>query len=256
MEVSKERFQSMMTQLTSEKTTETSGENWRLTEEIAKKGVSTVYTVVDSKGHHRRKTTNTGGRNRGPERPEVIRDKDKRTHEWHATMRDFPNDKWLRNRENMGDDKEVYTIHGNNGCELWFKLFEEISKMGRIWRLNEQRAHLKITRNEDEYFQLARRFGRYKRMRIDALQALREKRTNEGMQDKFIEWQEAHAQVNKWNTESGYTSEEEERKYRGKKGAAAERKGQNKANGKGMTGKKGKNKRDAMAENRKGRRSY
>ena len=109
--------------------------------------------------------------------------------------------------------------------------------------MNGRRAFLRITRNEEEYNQLARRFGRYKKLRLEALQALKGKRAEDGKQGEFIGWQEIHAQVNKWKDDTGYTSEEEEKKYREKKGAAAERKGQNKANGKGKTKMNGKNER-------------
>ena len=91
MEVSKERFQVMKAKLTNEKTTEMISENWRLTEEIAKKAFL-LYTVVDLKKQYRGPTTNTGGRNRGSQRQEVVRNKDKRTPAGHATMRNSPHD--------------------------------------------------------------------------------------------------------------------------------------------------------------------
>ena len=93
-------------------------------------------------------------------------------------------------------------------------------------------------------------------MRTDTLQRIREERTNDGQQGKFIAWREVHTRIAKWKEETGYSSDEEERKYREKKGAAADRKGQHKANGKGKAGKKGKGKDGAIADASNERRSY
>ena len=70
--------------------------------------------------------------------------------------------------------------------------------------------HLEIARNEEEYRQLSRRFGRYKRMRGEALTTLKEEKAREGQAGKFITRGESHEQVPNWRRGAGYTSEEEE----------------------------------------------
>ena len=66
-------------------------------------------------------------------------------------------------------DKMIFIIHGGPGCAIWFRGFAYLSKTGRIWEMNEEGRQLKITRNEEDYHTLARRFGRYKRARTEAL---------------------------------------------------------------------------------------
>ena len=36
------------------------------------------------------------------------------------------------------DDKMVFAIRGNPGCEIWFRRLADLSKTGRIWELNEE----------------------------------------------------------------------------------------------------------------------
>ena len=67
------------------------------------------------------------------------------------------------------EDKLLFIIHGNPGCEIWFRRFIDLSKTGRIWELNEEGAELRVTRSEEDYHLLARRFGRYRRARAEAL---------------------------------------------------------------------------------------
>ena len=61
------------------------------------------------------------------------------------------------------EDKMVFTIHGNPGSEIWFRRLVELSETGRIWELNEEGKHLRVTRNEEDYHLLARRFSRHKK---------------------------------------------------------------------------------------------
>ena len=58
------------------------------------------------------------------------------------------------------DDKATYAIRGNAGCETWLRMFGELSKTGTIWEINDENRHLRVARREEEYRQLARRFGR------------------------------------------------------------------------------------------------
>ena len=51
-------------------------------------------------------------------------------------------------------------------------VYRSIQNRG-IWELNEEGRHLKLTRDEDDYRQLARRFGRYNKARADALGEIR-----------------------------------------------------------------------------------
>ena len=173
-------------------------------------------------------------------------------------MRNQAHDQGYTIGRSWESDKEVYAIHGNNGCEMWFKRFEEISKTGKIRGLNTPGKYLKITRSEEEYHQLSRRFGRYKRLRTDTLTKMRDgqRERESAQQGKFIEWREVHAKIQQWKGGTGYTSEEEGRKYRERKGDAADRKGRQKANGKGKSSKKGKGKNNAGTETPETRRSY
>ena len=41
------------------------------------------------------------------------------------------------------DDKMIFIIHGNPGCDIWFRRFVDLSKTGRIWELNEEGEQVK-----------------------------------------------------------------------------------------------------------------
>ena len=92
-------------------------------------------------------------------------------------------------------DKMTFAIHGNPGCDIWFRQFVDLSKTGRVWELNEEGRHLKGARIEEDYRQLARRFGRYKRARADALGEIRYEQTTENAPDKFIGWKQVQKRV-------------------------------------------------------------
>ena len=53
-------------------------------------------------------------------------------------------------------NKLLFVLHGNQGCEIWFRRFVDLSKSGRIWGLNEEGKELRVTRSDDDYHQLAR----------------------------------------------------------------------------------------------------
>ena len=89
-------------------------------------------------------------------------------------------------------ERAIYILRGNQGFGIWFGRFIELSKTGWIWELNEEHRHLKVIKNEDEYHQLARRFGRYKRARALAINELR---STQKQGDGFIGWQEVHDKV-------------------------------------------------------------
>ena len=75
--------------------------------------------------------------------------------------------------KNWFGDKMTFVIHWNTGCEIWFRRFTDLSRTGKIWELNEEGELLKVTRSEEDYHQLARRFGRYKKERAYALGGIR-----------------------------------------------------------------------------------
>ena len=89
----------------------------------------------------------------------------------------------------------AFAIHGNPGCEIWFRSFVELSKTGGIWELNEEGKQLKITHNEEDYHLLARRFSRYKRARTTALSEIRIGRNGRQEPDRFIEWRVVRKRV-------------------------------------------------------------
>ena len=62
-----------------------------------------------------------------------------------------------------------YIAHGNQGCEIWFRRFVDISRTGEMWALNEEGRHIGIMTQEEGFRQLTRTFGRYKKIRIEAL---------------------------------------------------------------------------------------
>ena len=116
------------------------------------------------------------------------------------------------------EGRTTYMANGNPGCEVWFRRLVDISRLGKTCELNEEEHHLGIFKQEDDFHQLARRFGRYKRMRIASLSDIRETRAREKQADIYIGWKEAHDKVMKQREEIGYNSEEEEREYREREG--------------------------------------
>ena len=115
--------------------------------------------------------------------------------------------------ETKAEDKLIFTVHGNRGCEIWFKRLVELSRMGHIWELNEEGRELRITRSEVEYSRLTRRYGRYKRARTAAIVEIRGEITQNGEEERYIGWKEAHTRVQKRREETGYNSEVEENKH-------------------------------------------
>ena len=71
-------------------------------------------------------------------------------------------------QENRGryDGRASYTIHGNPGCEDWFRRLVDISRVGKMWGLNADDHHLMIVKQEEDCHQLMRRFGRYKNANV------------------------------------------------------------------------------------------
>ena len=127
----------------------------------------------------------------------------------------------------------TFATHGNPGCEIWFRRFADLSKTGRVWELNEEGRHLKVARNEEEYRQLARRFGRYKRAREDAIGEIGYEKTTGGAPDKFIGRKHVRKRVIEKREKEGYCSEGEDNRY-------TERKGSGGKKGQGKKGPKGK----------------
>ena len=93
-------------------------------------------------------------------------------------------------------------------------------------------------------------------MRSDTLKCIREERQSNSEQDSYIPWKEVHDRVNKMKEETGYKSEDEEQKYRDRKGSSIERKGLGKNNGKGKKRKHGKGRSGPYSETPSKRRSY
>lgn len=71
-------------------------------------------------------------------------------------------------------------IHGNQVGGIRPGRFEGLTRTGAICEMTEKGEFLNVTKNEDEYHQLARRYGRYKRLRTDALAGIREIRGQSG----------------------------------------------------------------------------
>ena len=142
------------------------------------------------------------------------------------------------------DDKMTFAIHGNPGCEIWFRRFIDLSRTGMVWELKGEGRHLKVARNGEEYHQLARRFGRYKRARADALGGIRYEQMMEKIPDTFIGWKQVRNRVIGKREKEGYISEDEEKRYTERKGAGG-KKGQGKkgSKGKAHTQKGGKPRR-------------
>ena len=125
----------------------------------------------------------------------------------------YPMISGYRETETRAEDKLIFTIHGNRGCEIWFKRLVELSRMGHIWELNEEGRELRIMRGETEYNRLTRRYGRYKRARATAIAEIRSELTQNGEEERYIGWKEAHIRVQMKRAETGYSSEMEENKH-------------------------------------------
>ena len=113
----------------------------------------------------------------------------------------------------------------------------------------------KSQKNEDEYFQLARRFGRYKRMRGASLKNIREERSQNKQQEDYVPWGEIHDRVNKMKDETGYKSEDEE-KNTGTERVCRRKNGLGNIVGKGKKGKHGKRHHIPEKDPPNQRRSY
>lgn len=117
----------------------------------------------------------------------------------------------------------TFAIHGNPGCGIWFRRFIDLSKTGRMWELNEEGRHLKVTRNDEDYHQLARRLGRYKKARTAALGVIRYEEMMENIPGLFIGRKEVHKRVLEIRGKEGYNSETEEKQYRERKGSGGKK---------------------------------
>lgn len=116
------------------------------------------------------------------------------------------------------DGQTSYAIHGNPGCEDLFRKLVDISIIGKIWELNSDDHHLRIVKQDEDFHQLTRRFGRYKKMRTEALKLIRDEREKENKTVEYVGWKTAHAKVIKMRESAGYDSEIEERHLRERKG--------------------------------------
>ena len=110
----------------------------------------------------------------------------------------------------------MYTIHGKAGERFGSEDSKKYRKMA-AHGASPHRGGLGIARNEEDYRQLSRRCGRYRRMRGVSLETLKEEKARVGRQWKFITWGEVREQVLEKRLGAGYTSEEQ-RKYREEKG--------------------------------------
>ena len=144
------------------------------------------------------------------------------------------------------EDKLLFIIHGNQGCEIWFRRFLELSKTGRIWELNEEGKELRITKSEEDYNLLTRRYGRYKKARAAALTEIRHELRQVGEQDRFVGWRDIHNRVCERREETGYSSEAEENKHaegnsgKGWKGGKKDGRNRQEQKGNGKKGQAGK----------------
>ena len=235
MESSRERFKATQDQSAQEKKGGTIRDDRGIMEDAAKKAFLLRIQSWGSRRSIAEHLRISAGEteDRGDRKSHILK-----TKEPHQDMRRceiYPTISGYTIGKRWDDAKAVYIIHGTSGCAIWFKRFGEISTTGRTWGLNEQGMPLEITRNEEEYRQLARRFGRYKRVRGEALETLKAEKAREGEPGQFITWGEVRERAPKWRSGNGYTSEEEEkRKHREKKGAESDRKG----SGKGESGKR------------------
>ena len=144
----------------------------------------------------------------------------------------------LRETKNWFGDKMTFAAHGNPGCEIWFIRFIDLSGTGGMWELNEEGRHLEVTRNEEDYHQLARRFGRYKSARTDALGEIRYEQMMEDIPDKFIGCQKVRKRVLRKREKEEYSSETEEKQCAERKGAGGKKGDDEKGpNGKAYTQK-------------------
>ena len=73
-------------------------------------------------------------------------------------------------------------------------------------------------KHEEDFHQLTRRFGRYKKVRIEALKTIRGERMRGNKPDEYAGWEDVREKVLQMRAASGYDSEEEEKKYRERKG--------------------------------------
>lgn len=116
------------------------------------------------------------------------------------------------------DGRTSYIIRGNPGCEDWCRRMVDISRIGKMWGLSEEQHHMGIMKHEEDFRQLTRRFGRYKKMRIVALKVIRGARVKERNPDEYVGWEEARAGVLQMRETAGYDSKVEESNFRERKG--------------------------------------
>ena len=81
-----------------------------------------------------------------------------------------------------------------------------------------RRGKLKVTRNEEDYHLLARRFGLYKKARAEALGGIRYEPVQDEAPDRSIGWKKVRKRVLEKRENAGYSSETEERQYSDRKG--------------------------------------
>ena len=67
--------------------------------------------------------------------------------------------------------------------------------------------------NEEDYLQLIRMVGRYKRMRADALKEISGAGNQPGAPDKFIAWIDIRGRVLSKRGENGYDAAEETKRH-------------------------------------------
>ena len=130
-----------------------------------------------------------------------------------------------RDIRNWLGEKATYAARGNPGCEIWPHRFAELSKTGMAWGINEENGHRKVTRNEEEYRQLARRFGRYKRARTAEIADVGNIQAQSNLPDTFVGWQEVHINVLEARENAGYSAGTDGRQYPERKGSGAGKKG-------------------------------
>ena len=132
-------------------------------------------------------------------------------------MRSLPHDQWIQCAENMDKRnicvRDTWQSRVRNLVQAYHRHVEN----GKIWNLNEEGKYLKETKSEDDYQQIARRFGRYKRARIEAPGQIKKENETKGLSDTYIGWQEVRNKVLKNRERSGYNSEQGEKQYQEKR---------------------------------------
>ena len=162
---------------------------------MRRKDMPIVHTIMARTRKYRKGCANNNRRVWGGKRSEILPAKIKEILRDLRKCELYPMISGYHETKNWFGDKTTFAIHGNPGCEIWFRRFIDLSRAGEIWELNEEGRHLKVTRNEEDYRQLARRFGRYKKERADAIGEIRFGQSTGAIPDRVIGWKEAHKRV-------------------------------------------------------------